>query len=328
MDTRVYTDYNPYPGKASTSTYRGYNFTSGTEPPLLAPVNLFNSFSTTVSASEALYNKPSTLQDDTTAETSYVNRGYRPGPVRTAPSFGVTPSAFIFHKLITSVEWVTTGGPSGNGVCVNERGDWFSYDALRRADDQGTGITLTTVAPTVSSQSDYELNYQYSDVDAYTYNISSIPTWNSLKISGSYNASVFCYNQFDYTNDDKGTVFTARSLYELPEKIDNLVSFVPDQRSSTTLTYYVKVNWTRSIYWGIWDLLLTTGKKNEIISRYSDNGFGESGYDIHTVKQIVNNSNPNWGKILREILNKRQRSLEEQDIRYGQTFPKQVITVA
>jgi len=327
MDTRVYTDYNPYPGRPSTPTYRGYNFTSGLEPPLLPPVNLFNSFSSIISAAEALINKPSTLEDGTTAETSYVNRGYRPGEVRSAPSFGVDPSLFIFYKQITSVEWMMNGGPEGNGVCVNERGDWFSYEALRRADDQGTGITLTTVAPSVSSLSDYKLSYKYADIAPYDYTLSSIPTWNSLKISGSYNASVFCYNQFDYTNDDKGTIFTARSLYELPEKIDNLVSFVPDQREKTTLTFYVKVNWVRSIQWGAWETLLTNSKKNEIISKYDDAGFGESGYDIHTIKQTVNNNNPNWGKILREILKKRQRSLAEQDLRYGQTFPKQVIEI-
>lgn len=327
MDTRVYTDYNQFPGKPSTSTYRGYNFQSGTEPAILPPVNLFNSFSNLVSAAEALYNKPSTLQDSTSAETSYVDRGYRPGEVRSSPSFGVDPNNFIFHKLITSVEWVTNNGPEGNGVCQNERGDWFTAEALGRADNQGTGITLTTVAPSVSSQSDYKLNFQYANVKSYTYNISSLPTWNQLKISGSYNASVFCYNQFDYTNDDKGTIFTAKSLYELPEKFDNLVSFIPDQRSSTTLTYYVKVNWTRSIYWGIWGSLLSTSKKNEITGKYTDSGFGESGYDIHKVTQVVNNSNPNWGRILREILRDRQRSLKEQDLRYGQTFPTQVINI-
>lgn len=329
MDTRVYTTYNPNPGLPSTATnVKGYNFQSGTEPPVLPPVNLFNNFSTQVYAAEALYNRPSTLQDETTSITSNVERGYVQGPVRTGPSYGADPRAFIFRKLITKVEWVMNNGPKGNGVCQNEKGDWFTYEALRSSDGKGTGITLSTAPPEQPTESNYELDFTYGATSRYKFDAGLTPLWNSLKISGSYNAAIFCYNKFEYTNDDQGTIFTARSLYELPRKFDNLVSFIPDQREKSTLTYYIKVSWVRSIYWGIWGTLLSNSKRQEIADNYENNaGFGESGYDIHAVKQEVRNNNPNWGKILKDILKDRQRSLEEQDARYGQTFPKQKITI-
>ena len=41
----------------------------------------------------------------------------------------------------------------------------------------------------------------------------------------------------------------------------------------------------------------------------------------------INNDNNNWEKILKDLLENRQRSIEEQHERYGQDFPETEIEI-
>jgi hypothetical protein len=328
METRIYTDYNPYAGLANNPNagVRGYDFRSGTEPQLLPPVNLFNNFNFKVYGGYQTSARPTTSTNSVFGgTTSYAQRGYRTSAYGNTPSFGVSYNTGInIIKIITSMEWVFDLGPKGNAVCQNELGDWLTYEALSKPDSKGHGITLGSVPQTGTEIVNLDMGYDGDGPNTITF---TAPKWNYLTIQGAYNSAVFYKNQFDYTNDDEGTIFTARSLYDLPNKIDNLVTFIPDQREQSTLRFYIDVHWTRSVTWGLWGDSLSTSTKDSILNSYGNAGMGESGTDRHMVTHVVQNNNNNYPKILREILNKRQRSLEQQDKRYGQTFPKTEISV-
>lgn len=307
----ITSDYNDYPGKGSN-----YDFSSGTELPLLPNVNLFNSFSYTLYADTGNSQLPSTSFD--TGRGSYATTGIRNGVAPNSTEFGVFGTNIL--KIPVDVNWVMTGGPSGNGVCQNERGDWFTEEALRTADRMGSGVRLTKINNTGTKTVTYITDADTSS-GRYTasYSIVNVPAWPDLVITGSYNDAIFCYNLFEYTNDDKGTVYQAKSLYELPEKIDNLVTFIPDSRSSTTLTFTLRVDWIRHENWGSLDSL-SAANKNVLLGIYNSNDFGSSGTDFHKVTHVVNNTN-DYRRALDQILNQRQRTLQEQDKRYGQNFP-------
>lgn len=319
-NTIVYSDYNKYPG-LNTANSKTYDFTAGRALPVLPDVNLYNNFDFKIYATSANAVQPPTTNQTNSKDWWQNQNAYKSGVAPNSTEYGYAGTEII--KIVTGIEWIK-GGPNGDGICFNEKGDWFSEATLGTADSEGNGVKFTvqtypgqTVPFThVTSTSNYS--------SLITINIQKPP---NLRIAGAYNGAVFCYNKFEYTNDDQGTIFSANSLYELPEKFDNLVSFIPDQREKTTLTYTVKVYWERYVNWGIWELAFSTAKKNEILNNYTNNGFGASGYDIHTITHVINNTNPNWGKILKQILKERQRSLKEQDQRYGQTFPAQKINI-
>ncbi|NBR62105.1 MAG: hypothetical protein EBT86_10825 [Actinobacteria bacterium] len=319
MYTIIVSDYNEYPGRPATKYRIGYNFETGSEPPVLPTVNLNNSFSFSLGVGVINSYTPSTLSNN---YSGYAKSGVRNGVTPKSTKFGYASNFFVVNKRITNVEWVSNSGPQKNAVAQNELGDWFTYEALTTSDASGTGIRLEIVAPSPAT-GDYTIITDTDD-DSSSYIDRGIILPGGLKISGSYNSAVFCRNQFDYTNDDKGTVFTAKSLYELPEKFDNLVSFIPDQRQSTTLTYKVAISWDRIVDWK--SSPFTTNQKNSILSKYDNNDFGSSGVDIHTITHKINNNNTNLSGLLQSTL-RRQRTLEEQDIRYGQTFPKLNINI-
>lgn len=318
MNTLVYSDNNPYPGKPATKYTAGYNWATGTEPPLLNTVNIGNNFSFNLYAGLASASPTSTVQNE---YAGYATTGVRNSTVPQSPTFGYATPFINVYKRITNFSWVTNGGPQANGVAQNERGDWFTYEALTTSDRAGGGITLGSV-PASPATGTYTFNITTSEY-SYAYTTGIIPLWPKLNISGAYNAAVFCYNKFEYTNDYEGTVYKANSLFEMPEKIDNLVSFIPDQREKTTLTYTLKIDWVREV---VWNLGFSAGDRNTILNQYTANGFGPSGSDYHTATHIINNTF-DWNKLFRETLN-RQRSLKQQHSRYGQTTPDLDIVVA
>lgn len=319
MYTVIYSDYNTYPGKPATRYTAGYNFETGIGPAVLPTVNLNNNFSFTLSA--GVYNSYLPLTYNSGYQ-GFANTGVRNGDAPQSTRFGYASSLFNINKRITDVQWVVDGGPQGNGAAQNELGEWFTYEALRASDGDGNGIRLDVVPPP-SPTGNYTIVTDTPDYDS-TYTDTGITLWNQLKISGSYNSAVFCHNQFEYTNDAIGTVYNAKSLYELPRKFDNLVSFIPDQRESTTLTYRVRVSWERIADWKASPF--STSQRNSILGRYTDNDMGPSGVDIHTITHKINNNKNNWNALLNSTI-ARQRTLEEQDTRYGQTFPKLKIKV-
>jgi len=319
MYTVIYNDYNTYPGRPATKYIAGYNSETGLEPPVLPTVNLQNNFSFTLNAGVVNSYLPSTLDDN---YQGYANTGVRNGAAPQSTQFGYSTNLFGIIKRITKVEWVLNGGPQGNGAAQNELGEWLTYESLRVSDNDGTGIRLESIPPSPST-GNYTIVTDTQDYDD-TYTDVGIAFWDQLKISGSYNAAVFCHNQFQYTNDDKGTVYSANSFYELPQKIDNIVSFIPDQRKSTTLTYRIKVSWDRIENWK--SSPFTTSQRNTILGNYNTNNLGTSGTDIHTITHTINNTNNNWSALLNYTI-ARQRTLEEQNVRYGQTFPKLQINV-
>jgi len=338
--TVVFNDYNPYPGlppgsqivtsagRVSTTT-TGYNSLTGREPALLPAVNLLNSFNFTLDAKPG-DTPPSTLTSGVDADESFATTGVRQAAGSSlVPSFGATSSADPFglyrlYKRPTSMEWVKNGGSLGNGVCRNERGDWFTEEAITTADETGNGIRIETVPATTATRS-ISIGWTTTTTAGSSTSTpisATVPSWNTLRIRGSYNAAVFCYNDFRYTNNNDGVLYEANSLFELPDRIDNIIRFIPDERKSTTLTFYVKVNWVLEHYdpFG----LVPSSQRN---SNAAGAG-GNSGFDIHMITHVVNNTNPNWSRILNDIINDRQRSVEEQDDRYGNTFPDQTISFA
>ena len=219
----VSTEYNNYPGARGN-----YDFLSGYKTPIIPDVNLFRSFSHTIFANSANSVRSATYAGTTRGSyTGFANTGIRSG--RAAQSTDVGIEGVNIFKIPSDVNWVVDNGPNGNGVCHNEKGDWFTAEALGTADSQGQGVRLTKIINTGTKNAILITNAMAgSRTVSSSYSV-SVPTWPDLRIAGAYNNAVFCYNQLDYTNDDKGTVYTARSLFELPERIDNLVSFIPDQ---------------------------------------------------------------------------------------------------
>lgn len=307
----IRSNYNAYPG-----TSANYDFRSGYEIPLLPDVNLFRSFNYILYADTANSQLPSTYQGETnTPYQGYASTGIRAGVAPNSTREGVY-GANIF-KIPSDVNWVTNGGPSANGICFNEKGDWFTAESLGTADSQGQGVKLSRIVNTGTKTVTLYTNASTPTGTATQTHTAVVNAWPDLAISGAYNNAVFCYNKFEYTNDDTGKIYEAKSLFQLPEKFDNLVSFIPDEREKTTLTFTIRVDWVRYVDWGIWGSLMSPSDQNRLLADYS---IAASGTEYHTVTHVVNNTN-NYSKILNQILDKRQRPLEDQDERYGQTFP-------
>ena len=323
--TIITSDYNGVPGSTST-----YDFLSGKEKPLLPDVDLYNSFnfelrSSCINAAASPTQKEGAGKLDNRYSNSdgYYEKGVRYGSSTRSPS-GAYGGIHV-ARVPTAMRWINTLGPNGDGIAQNEKGDWFSEEVLARADGKGGGITFVT-NPAPSGTKQFTLVTDTAErQDSATY---TVPDWNSLSLKGSYNAAVFCYNEFGYTNDYVGGTYEVNSLWELPEKIDNLYKFIPDQRESTTLTFTIEVDWRVYVSYGLYGSYLSSNQKNSILSRMGYNSENDTGTDTHTVTHVINNSEDNYDEILRDILDNRQRTLEEQHERYGQTFPQTKIEFA
>ncbi len=139
---------------------------------------------------------------------------------------------------------------------------------------------------------------------------------------GGYNAAVFCRNEFGYTDDYEGGTYEVKSLFELPEKFDRLYKFIPDQREFTTLEFQVEVDWQVAVSWGIYTNI-SSSNQQKILNRMGYTNSNQTGTDTHTITHVVNNSNNDWNRILNELVEERQRTPEEINKRYGQTFPQE-----
>ena len=331
--TIVFSDYNGLPGGTGN-----YDYLSGAQAPILPAVDLFNSFNFEVKATTAEVAAPPTQKTGAGKDgrtysnsTNYRTRGTRYG-ASTAKPQGAYGGIHV-ARVPTDVRWVDTGGPDGDGIAQNEKGDWFNREVLSKADGKGGGVTFVK-NPTASGNTD--LSFVTSTEEVTAAESFTIPAWNSLSIQGSYNGGVFCYNEFGYVDEDPNTygnadytskTYEVSNLYELPEKIDQLYKFVPDQRETTTLTFTVEVDWKVYISYGIYAGFIDASNQAKILDRMGYTSATETGTDVHTITHVINNDNSNWPKILEEILATRQRSQEEQDERLGQTFPKTDIEV-
>ena len=323
--TIITSDYNGVPGSTST-----YDFLSGEEKPLLPDVDLYNSFNFELRSSCINAAAPPTqkvgagkLDNRYSNSDGYSEKGVRYGSSTRSPS-GAYGGIHV-ARVPTAMRWINTNGPNGDGIAQNEKGDWFSEEVLARADGKGGGVTFVT-NPAPSGTKQFTLvtdTVERQDSATYT-----VPEWNSLSLKGSYNAAVFCYNEFGYTNDYVGGTYEVNSLWELPEKIDNLYKFIPDQRETTTLTFTIEVDWRVYVSYGLYGSFLSSSQKESILSRMGYNSENDTGTDTHTVTHVINNSEDNYDEILRDILDNRQRTLEEQHERYGQTFPQTEIEFA
>lgn len=292
----------------------GYDFVSGAVQPILPTVGLFSSFSFDLFAAPA-YQPASTESFGTYAQSGRIQR-----QVPAYPPILIFDDNISALKIITGMSWVVNGGPQGNGVAFNERGDWFTLDALSKPDKFGLGIKLESV----NLGGTTTVVYPAVGGTPITSKTRTVSLWNNLRLSGSYNSSVFCYNDFGYLdNNEAGAdkVIHAKSLYELPEKFDQLVNFLPDQRRSTTLTFTVKVDYSTDVSLGVYDSLLFASDKQEIMNQIYSSGIQPTGSDYHQITHTINNVNDNWRQILKDTIAK-QRTTEEKDARYNKTYKK------
>ncbi len=333
--TIVYSKYNGLPGSTDN-----YDFLSGAQSPILPDVDLYNSFNFEVKSTSAEVAAPPTQTTGAgrngvrySNRSNYNTRGYRYGSSSSRPAGSYV--GIHVARIPTEMRWVDTNGPDGDGIAQNERGDWFNRDVLSKADGRGSGVAFVQ-NPTPSGNITFSFITSV-DADGVTDAASfTIPDWNTLSIQGSYNGGVFCYNEFGYIDEDPNTygnadytsqTFEVNSLYELPDKFDNLYKFIPDQREDTTLTFQIEVDWQLHVNFGIWAGLISAENQEKILTRMGYSSATQTGTDVHTITQVINNSTGDWPKILEEILSERQRSQEEQNERLGQTFPTTDIEV-
>ena len=324
--TVIYTDYNGYPGSKDT-----YDFFSGAETPLLPDVNLYNTFNFEIESTSAASGTPSTQESGAGSYNkaqSWRTSGSRPGTSTKYPH-----NAYMgvhIARIPTAMRWVNNQGPTNDGIAQNEKGDWFSEEVLAKGDNKGGGVTFVTNAPQAGT---YQFTFVTSAEDTRTggtrtqTHTFSVPYWNSLSIKGSYNAAVFCYNEFGYTDDYEGGTYEVSSLWELPEKFDRLYKYIPDQREFTTLTFRVEVDWQLYVSWGIYGNDLSASQQQSILTKMGYNTASQTGTDTHSFTHVVNNSNNDHQKILNDLISDRQRSEEEINERYNQTFPETVENV-
>lgn len=331
--TIIYSDYNGLPGGEGN-----YDYLSGAEAPILPAVDLYNSFNFEIKATTAEVSAPPTQTVGAGRDgISYNNRtNYRTRNTRYGSSTSKPSGSYVgIHvaRIPTAMRWVDTSGPNGDGIAQNEKGDWLSREVLSKPDGRGSGVTFKE-NPAPSGNTDFSFVTNTEEVTAAA--SFTIPDWNSLSIQGSYNGGVFPYNEFGYIDEDPNTygnadytskTYEVNNLYELPEKIDQLFKFVPDQRESTTLTFTVEVDWQLYINYGAYAGLISASNQAKILSRMGYTTVTQTGTDVHTITHVINNDNSNWPKILEEILATRQRSQAEQDERLGQTFPNTDIEV-
>ena len=335
--TIVYSDYNGLPGSL-TGANPTYDALSGASTPILPAVDLYNSFnfevkSTTAETHSSPTQKTGAGRDGTqySNATNYRGRGDRYGTSPSKPA-GAYRGIHV-ARIPTAMRWIDTNGPDGDGIAQNEKGDWFNRDVLEKADGRGSGVTFIE-NPSPSGNTSFSFvtsTEEYQDTQSF-----SVPDWNSLSIRGSYNSGVFCYNEFAYLDEDPNTygnanytsqTFEVTSLYELPDKFDNLYKFVPDDREKTTLTFTIEVDWQVRISYGAYAGLISASNQSKILARMGYSNVNQTGTDTHTITHVVNNDTSNYAKQLQEILSNRQRSQEEQNERLGQTFPTTDIEV-
>jgi hypothetical protein len=318
-NTVVYSAFNGFPGSQDT-----YDDDSGAEIPILPDVNLYNSFNFELKATSVAARSPTTQDEgagDYSRSSNFRTTGVRNGSSTGAPNGGNYYNGIHVARIPTRMYWVDDQGPEGNAICQSEIGDWFTRDVLAKPDGQGGGVEfIENAAPagtflfTFNTSSDGGGDLQ-EDSHSFTVN-----NWNTLSVKGGYNASVFCRNEFGYTNDYEGGTYEVKSLYELPEKFDNLYKFIPDQREFTTLTFKIKVDWALAVHYGAYQASISSSQQNSVLSDMGYNSSGATGTDTHVITHVVNNSNNDYNKILNDLLNDRQRTPEEQRKRYNQTF--------
>lgn len=321
--TIIYSDYNGFPGSEDT-----YDFRSGEESPIFPDVTLYESFDYTLKSTGAdARDSPTEVEED--GDDDLDDSDITPGgskPTRngesTSPRYGYS-SVFV-AKVPTAMRWVTNQGPDGDGAAVNEKGDWFSAEVLGKADRFGPGIRLDEV-PRSGTETLY---YVQEDTARGTQTAQYTATaWNYLKIHGAYNAAVFPYNEFAYTDEypTKDNGYTTGggevdSLFELPGKFNALHKFIPDQRDQTTLTFTVEVDWIRVFINSGYGQYMDQTQKDAVLAGFDGKGVTASGTDTHTVNHVVFNDTSNWKQLLEETLEK-QYTTEEQWKNGGQDFP-------
>ena len=317
--TVVYSDYNGYPGSSDT-----YDHRSGVETPILPDVNLYNSFNFKLYATTANANAPSTQESGAGSYNkaqSWRTSSSRPGTSTQSPH-----NAYLgthVARVPTAMRWVRNQGPKNNAIAQNELGDWFTEEVLAKADNNGGGVKFVeNTAQSGTKQFTFVTNAMGGGQERTRTHNFTVDHWNDLSIKGSYNAAVFCRNEFGYTNDYEGGTYTAKSLYELPEKFDRLYKFIPDQREFTTLTFKIEVDWRLYVSWGVYGSNISNSQIQTILQKMGYNSENDTGTDTHIITHVVNNSNNDYEKILNDLLGDRQRSEEEINERYNQTFPE------
>ena len=333
--TIVYSDYNGLPGGTGN-----YDFLSGAQAPILPAVDLYNSFNFKILSTTAEVATPPTQvtgagRDGTSynRNSNYRTRGTRYGASTRKPAGAY--SGIHVARIPTEMRWIDTGGPDGDGIAQNEKGDWFNREVLSKADGRGGGVSFVQneTPPGTTSFSFVTSVDEDGITDAASF---TVPDWNTLSIQGSYNGGVFCYNEFGYLDEDPNTygnkdytskTFEVTSLYELPERFDNLYKFIPDQRESTTLTFTIEVDWKLYVSYGIYAGYINTANENKILDRMGYNSITDTGTDTHVITHVINNDTGDWPRILEGIINERQRPQAEQNERLGQTFPTTDIEV-
>jgi|TARA_B100000035_G_scaffold307337_1_gene310455 hypothetical protein len=317
--TVVYSDYNGYPGSEDT-----YDGRSAVEIPILPDVNLYNSFNFELKATTVNARASTTQEEgagDYSRSNNYRTTGYRQGTSTSQPH-GAYMGTHV-ARIPTAMRWVRNRGPENNAIAQNELGDWFTEDVLSKADNKGGGVTFVdNIAQSGTFDFTFNTSAEGGGEERQQTHIFNVPYWNTLSIRGGYNAAVFCRNEFGYTDDYEGGTYEVKSLFELPEKFDRLYKFIPDQREFTTLEFQVEVDWQVAVSWGIYTNI-SSSNQQKILNRMGYTSSNQTGTDTHTITHVVNNSNNDWNRILNELVEERQRTPEEINKRYGQTFPQE-----
>ena len=318
-NTYIYSKYNEGPGSEET-----YNGRAAVETPILPDVNLYNSFNFELKANSNATRTPTTQDEgagDYSKSSNYRTTGVRTGTSTSSPNGGNSYFGVHVARVPIRVYWVDDQGPENNAICQSELGDWFTRDVLAKADGQGGGVEfIENTAPSGTFLFTFNTSAEGGGELRENSHSFTVNHWNTLSVKGGYNASVFCRNEFGYTNDYEGGTYEVKSLYELPEKFDNLYKFIPDQREFTTLTFKIKVDWVLALHYGAYQSSISSSQQNSILSDMGYSNAGQTGTDTHVITHVVNNSNNDYNKILNDLLNDRQRTPEEQRQRYNQTF--------
>lgn len=293
-------------------------------PELLPGVSVGGYFNTTLTAGNSATPSQTEISGSYARTLSGVTIGgptatiLRPAPIR--PPITLNQPTIVIFKQITNLEWVKNLGPNGNGVARNELGDWFTESALSASDQFGNGIKLETIAAT-GTVSETVTASDGTTASGVTY--SGFPT---LKISGSYNSAVFPYNILSYTNNNSATVLTVNNLYSFPDRVDSFLGLEADTRTTTQLRFTVRVTYSLSVSWGIWNNFLSSTEKNKILALYNARGYttSGSGTELHEVTHNVTNNLTAWGPILEDIRDTRVRTLTERDYLYQNTSIKKI----
>ena len=111
----------------------------------------------------------------------------------------------------TRVYWVDDQGPQNNAIAQSELGDWFTRDVLAKADGRGGGVEfIENAAPSGTFQFVFNTSADGGGQTRQASHTFTVNHWNTLSVKGSYNAAVFCRNEFGYTNDYEGGTYDLR----------------------------------------------------------------------------------------------------------------------